>query len=219
METTLALTFGLLLLLVVTLALNASETPLRLKDGQFGPGTVNADENAPCLIFGAQRGILTSTIPALGLIPHPKIALGRPQYSFPNSTVVLKRNVTCDGASPLTNVYPSETWSCRDMRIDGYRMRYWYRTGTDQPCTDAPPKFDANMTYRNNDESGLCRELLKANNIVKPLSVAYVHDPSCSHSVQQRIILEKNLKKGHLNWKVVGAGPGYMRTLRCMVKG
>lgn len=82
--------------------------------------------------------------------------------------------VSSASAGPLILLLPRDLFLCLVLRIDGYRMRYWYRTGTDQPCTDAPPKFDANMTYRNNDESGLCRELLKANNIVKPLSVAYV---------------------------------------------
>lgn len=145
------------------------------------------------------------------------LAEGIRDSPFPEVTVLFHRKVTCNNTAKSENVYPSETWSCKDMRIDGHRMRYWYHV-PDHDCTDAPESFGFYKEGRKNDVAGLCLAMLKANNIHKPLRAAFIHEPSCGHSGAERMLLIQNnsVPEGY-EWQAFPAGKGYMRTLRCML--
>ena len=44
-------------------------------------------------------------------------------YPFPDTTWLFNRKVTCNNSVVSDNVFPSETWSCQDMRWGWSRVR------------------------------------------------------------------------------------------------
>lgn len=134
----------------------------------------------------------------------------RPDLLFDSSTVLHGRNVTCDNRSDSDYKFPAETWSCYNMRIDGLRLRSYYKQKSSGHCTDE--------NYKGKSDLGaLCRQLLEAHGIEAELWAAFiVKNPSCGGSSSGERMMFLKTNKSY-EWVKYQAGKGYVLTLRCML--
>ncbi|KAI0231648.1 hypothetical protein LSAT2_017999 [Lamellibrachia satsuma] len=153
---------------------------------------------------------------------------------FANWTELAGRNVTCDNWKHPPVKFPSDTWSCYNIRelftpatrraarqarsgeprfsgVDGRRLRYWYIPGfgAETHCSDGKKKNDGL-----NDVAALCRAMLKAHGISRELWTAYVNDASCRRSNKERFVFRK--VNGKYKFDTFPSGHGYVILLRCM---
>ncbi|KAJ8322219.1 hypothetical protein KUTeg_000690 [Tegillarca granosa] len=83
--------------------------------------------------------------------------------SFPNYTLVYNRNVSC--GKHKVGLFPAQTWTCADIRVDGMRLAYglYPGLGVDDKCTETKG-FD--------DVTELCLVMMDAIDIKKELWAA-----------------------------------------------
>ncbi|KAK3598528.1 hypothetical protein CHS0354_005809 [Potamilus streckersoni] len=128
--------------------------------------------------------------------------------SFPNVTLVYGLNVTCDMEKQKPGNFPSQTWTCTDMRVNGSRMAYGYYPnfiGVTNKCTET----------RGFDELGeVCRAMMRGIDVTKDLWVAYASNAKCDFIDEMRLML--NMTKTGYRWDVMKAGYGWIETLQCM---
>ncbi|XP_064652768.1 uncharacterized protein LOC135503229 isoform X2 [Lineus longissimus] len=127
--------------------------------------------------------------------------------SFPSSTILFGRNVTCGEHKP--GLFPSRTWSCTDIKVDGLRLSFTYMPGL------GAAKRECGETKGRNDLAALCNHLLLAQGIEETLWSAFVSQASCHLSQGQRILL-RNTSKIH-EWRTEEEGKGYIKSIQCMV--
>lgn len=135
----------------------------------------------------------------------------KPDTLFANWTELAGRNVTCDNWKHPPVKFPSDTWSCYNIRVDGRRLRYWYIPGfgAETHCSDGKKKNDGL-----NDVAALCRAMLKAHGISRELWTAYVNDASCRRSNKERFVFRQ--VNGKYKFDTFPSGHGYIILLRCM---
>lgn len=123
--------------------------------------------------------------------------------SFSNSTVYDKQ-VTCGQHRP--GLFPTETWTCNDIRVDGMRIAYGYYPGlgADTKCTETGG-FD--------ELRELCRKLLQSVTFNGKLWGAQVSNATCKYTTDIRVTL--NLVIGGYEWQELGPGHGMIETLQC----
>lgn len=159
-----------------------------------------------CLVSACKSAAGSSAIhESAAAIPDRKADL-----LFSPETSIRGRLVTCDNVSDADYRFPAETWSCYNMRIDGYRLRSYFtlEVKTNAHCTD-------DVTGKN-DLAALCRELLAAHHIQGELWAALiVKNPSCGESEDERMMFLKEDKA--YEWVKYKAGKGFIHTLRCML--
>ncbi|XP_048729617.1 uncharacterized protein LOC125646976 [Ostrea edulis] len=122
---------------------------------------------------------------------------------FPNATVYDKK-VTC--GQHRAGLYPTETWTCNDIRVDGLRIAYGYYPGlgADTKCTETGG-FD--------ELRELCGQLLKSVAFDGKLWGAQVSNATCEFTENTRLTL--NLVYEGYEWQELGPGHGMIETLQC----
>ncbi|XP_048727780.1 uncharacterized protein LOC125645880 [Ostrea edulis] len=124
--------------------------------------------------------------------------------SFSNVTIY-DMNVTCGNHRP--GMFPSQTWTCNDIRVNGMRMAYGYYPGlgADTRCTESGG-FD--------ELRQLCHKLMESIASNRQLWGAQVSNASCDYTEENRVML--NLSKSGYYWKTMDPGYGWMETLQCV---
>lgn len=124
--------------------------------------------------------------------------------SFSNVTVY-GREVSCGQHRP--GLFPTETWTCNDIRVDGMRIAYGYYPGlgADSKCTETGG-FD--------ELRELCEQLLKKSvAFTGKLWGAQVSNATCDFTKDTRVTL--NMVIGGFEWQEMGPGHGMIETLLC----
>ncbi|XP_022288593.2 uncharacterized protein LOC111100789 [Crassostrea virginica] len=123
--------------------------------------------------------------------------------AFPNVTVY-DRQITCGQHRP--GLFPTETWTCNDIRVDGMRIAYGYYPGlgADSKCTETGG-FD--------ELRELCRQLLTFVAFDGKLWGAQVSNATCEKTTDTRVTL--NLVLEGYEWQELGPGHGMIETLQC----
>ncbi|KAK3088616.1 hypothetical protein FSP39_021311 [Pinctada imbricata] len=129
--------------------------------------------------------------------------------------VIYGRNVTCGEHKP--GLFPSQTWTCADIRVDGLRLAYGLYPGigvSDVRCTETKG-FD--------ELRQLCKKLMESIVSERPLWGAFVSNASCDYHDEKRLILNMTGKKvGEdeyirlYEWYEMDPGYGWIQTLQCM---
>ncbi|XP_022288668.1 uncharacterized protein LOC111100845 [Crassostrea virginica] len=124
--------------------------------------------------------------------------------SFSNVTIY-DRKVTCGEHRP--GLFPSQTWTCNDIRVDGMRMAYGYYPGlgADSKCTESGG-FD--------ELRQLCYKLMESIASNRQLWGAQVSNASCDYIEENRVMLNVNL--GGYYWMEMKPGYGWIETLQCV---
>lgn len=157
--------------------------------------------------------LLTSLVKAS--VDSSQVPARKPDLLFNAWTVLHGHNVTCDGVADSEYRFPAETWSCYNMRVDGLRLRSYYKLSSSD-CTDDEKG--------RNDLGALCRQLLEAHKIRSELWAALiVKNPPCNNSDGERMMFlktnasyEETTNRSY-EWVKYKAGKGYIQTLRCML--
>lgn len=123
--------------------------------------------------------------------------------SFSNVTVC-GRTVSCGQHRP--GLFPTETWTCNDIRVDGMRIAYGYYPGlgADTKCTETGG-FD--------ELRELCRRMLLSVAFEGKLWGAQVSNATCDFTEDTRVTL--NMVIGGFEWQEMGSGHGMIETLQC----
>uniref|UniRef100_A0A8W8N664 Uncharacterized protein n=1 Tax=Magallana gigas TaxID=29159 RepID=A0A8W8N664_MAGGI len=103
--------------------------------------------------------------------------------SFSNVTIY-DMEVTCGKHRP--GMFPSQTWTCNDIRVNGMRMAYGYYPGlgADTRCTESGG-FD--------ELRQLCYKLMESIASNRQLWGAQVSNASCDYIEEKRVMLNLNL--------------------------
>ncbi|ESO86049.1 hypothetical protein LOTGIDRAFT_235628 [Lottia gigantea] len=125
--------------------------------------------------------------------------------SFPDSLEVFNRTIACGDHTPGS--FPSKTWTCANISVDGNRLAFGYSDISIGECTDTKGKHEF-MT--------LCKEMLKQIDIYNPIWSVYVPKPTCKKDLNKRAILVKKGKK--YIWEDKEPGKGYVLILQCMIQ-
>ncbi|XP_071110857.1 uncharacterized protein [Haliotis cracherodii] len=130
--------------------------------------------------------------------------------SFPKHSLVLERNVTCeDIPDEKVGRFMSHTWTCHNIRVDGYRLAYGYYPGIgiDIKCNDTGGKHEF---------AQLCRELLRKVATDRPLHALYITEVSCDYNSDMRVLLNRTSEEEY-TWEELQPGNGWVGTIQCMV--
>lgn len=124
--------------------------------------------------------------------------------SFSNVTIY-DMEVTCGKHRP--GMFPSQTWTCNDIRVNGMRMAYGYYPGlgADTRCTESGG-FD--------ELRQLCYKLMESIASNRQLWGAQVSNASCDYIEEKRVMLNLNLDGYY--WKKMDPGYGWIETLQCV---
>ncbi|KAL4218021.1 hypothetical protein ACF0H5_022759 [Mactra antiquata] len=132
-----------------------------------------------------------------------------PDKPFPFPITIHGKNVTCvNETKHIPGLYPAQTWTCEDMRVDGRRLAYGYNPSItkDKMCGETQG-FD--------ELSEVCRDLMRQMEAKKELWAAFVTNATCEYIDEPRYML--NFKgSGTYTWFSMDKGNGWIYTLRCM---
>ncbi|KAH9492012.1 hypothetical protein Btru_029654 [Bulinus truncatus] len=130
--------------------------------------------------------------------------------SFPSRNVIYNQTVTCGQINPGKFVAP--TYTCADLRVNGYRLAYGYFFGWSvgqeyQRCQE---------TYGNHEFAQLCLTLLKSIGMEKMgFKAAYIPKSTCSYMNETRKLLKKTSDTDFI-WTDFKPGWGWTETIQCM---
>ncbi|CAC5425425.1 unnamed protein product [Mytilus coruscus] len=126
-----------------------------------------------------------------------------PDRSFPNHNLIYERNVTCGEHSKGS--FPSQTWTCADVKVNNLRMAYGLYEGIDTKCTETKG-FD--------ELAELCRQMMRSIEVKRTLWAAIVSNASCDYHNENRVLL--NRTKENFVWHDMTSGFGWIHTIQCM---
>jgi len=130
---------------------------------------------------------------------------------FDESTQLGKYTVTCENVKSDAK-FPSATWSCHNIRINGKKLRHLFQYHESHCVTDkksSAEKFDGK-----NDIAELCRKMMKAHGVHAELWSAFVHKPKCGNKKESMMIFTP-VDDRNYQWNET-VSKGYATTIRCM---
>jgi hypothetical protein len=137
-----------------------------------------------------------------------------PDKRFREVNMLFDHTVTCTAtANDIGHVFPSETWSCYNIRVDDLPVRscYSHAVGLHSKCENEDG---------HNDFGAICRHLLKLHNVKRDLKAALIvpdlHVSSGDRAGRQkRMVLSPD--GSTFSWQQFTEQSGRLKDLRCML--
>ncbi|KAL8561516.1 hypothetical protein ACOMHN_057210 [Nucella lapillus] len=128
---------------------------------------------------------------------------------FQTETRVLNKTITCAGNRWGT--FPSLTYTCDDIRVDGLRLAYGYYPGwgVKETCQE---------TEGRQELTNLCQRMLRGVDPPgKEIYGVFVNNATCRRTDQSRYMLTRRGKQRH-KWVRLGPGNGWLSSISCMIR-
>lgn len=126
---------------------------------------------------------------------------------FPTGKLIYNRTVSCSEKFE-PGKFPAQTWTCKDMRVDGLRLAYGYNPSITKShlCVE---------TKGFNELAELCRKMMQGIGSEKKLWAAFVSNANCDYINEERLLLNMT-QRGRYGWSKMKSGYGWIDTLHCM---
>lgn len=126
---------------------------------------------------------------------------------FPTGRKIHNRTLTCSEQFE-PGKFAAQTWTCKDMRVDGLRLAYGYNPSITKShlCVE---------TKGFNELAELCRRMMQEIGSEKKLWAAFVTNANCDYISEERFLLNMT-GPGRFGWSKMKSGYGWIDTLHCM---